>query len=499
MSRILHIFQDQIKFLMKQISSLLLAAGSLLTVYTHAQTTKKHKWTPSKEGKIFTTAQANSQYLQAHKAATFQSMPQPLETNVCIFVDPSHQFQSVIGFGGAITDASAETFAKLPKQKQAEILRAYYDSVNGLGYNIVRTNMNSCDFSSDSYTYVQDNDKSLSTFNIDHDKKYRLPLLQQAKKAIGKDFTLYVSPWSPPAWMKDNNSMIHGGHLKTEYYDAWANYFVKYIQALEKNNLPVWGLTVQNEPMANQIWESCIFSAEQERDFLKKSLGPVLWKNGMKDKKVIVWDHNRDLIYQYASTILNDPEAAKYVWGTGIHWYETWTKSSPLFDNVKLLKESFPNNNLIFTEGCKEKYDFAKINDWSLGEMYGNQILNDLNNGITGWTDWNILLDTQGGPNHVGNFCFAPIHADVNTGELYYTKEYWYIAQFSKFIRPGARRVIASSNRDKLQTTAFLNQDGRLVVVVLNTSDDQLDYSLWIKGNASKAISLPHSIATWVL
>ncbi len=465
----------------------------------NAQSNKTLQWKPSLQGKIVTTAKANTQYLQAEISPNFSAMPQPLETEVCVFVDPAHQFQSIIGFGGAITDASAETFAKLSQQKKNEIISAYYDSVNGLGYNVMRTNMGSCDFSSDSYSYVQDNDQSLSTFNIDHDRKYRLPLLQQARKAIGKDFTFFISPWSPPAWMKDNNSLIHGGHLKTEYYNTWSNYFVKYIQSLEKSDLPIWGLTIQNEPMANQIWESCIFTAEQERDFLKKSLGPTLKKNGMKDKKIIIWDHNRDLIYQYASTILNDPEAAQYVWGTGIHWYETWTKSQPLFANEKLLKESFPNINLIFTEGCKEKYDFDKINDWLLGELYGNQILNDLNAGVTAWTDWNILLDTKGGPNHVGNFCFAPIHADVNTGELYYTKEYWYIAQFSKFIRPGAKRIAASSNRDKLQTTAFLNKDGKMVVIVLNTSDEQLNYSLWIKGKASKATSQPHSIATWVL
>lgn len=478
----------------------ILLFASCSSIYLHAQTAaKNYNWKPAQQGKIITTAKTSTQYLQSETAPVFASMPQPLETNVCIFVDPTHQFQTMVGFGGAITDAAAETFAQLPQQKKDEIIRAYYDSVNGLGYNIVRTNMNSCDFSSDSYTYVKDNDKSLSTFNIDHDRKYRIPLLQLAKNAIGKDFTFFISPWSPPAWMKDNNSLIHGGHLKTEYYTTWANYFVKYIQELEKLQLPVWGLTVQNEPMANQIWESCIFSAEQERDFLKTSLGPVLRAKGMKDKKVIIWDHNRDLIYQYASTILNDPEAAKYVWGTGIHWYETWTKSQPLFANEKLLKESFPNINLFFTEGCKEKYDFEKIKDWSLGELYGNQILNDLNAGITGWTDWNILLDTKGGPNHVGNFCFAPIHADVNTGELCYTKEYWYIAQFSKFIRPGAKRVAASSNRDKLQTTAFLNKDGHLVVVVMNMSDDSVDYSLWIKGKASKSTSQPHSIATWIL
>ena len=484
---------------MKKIRLYFLLFASVGTLYLPAQIVKNQPWKPASHSKIITTSKTQTKYLQSEVASSFEALPQPLETNVCVFVDPTHQFQTFIGFGGAITDAAAETFAKLPSDKKSEIIRAYYDKVSGLGYNVVRTNMNSCDFSSDTYTYIQNKDVNLKTFNIDHDRKYRIPMLQEARKAIGKDFTLFVSPWSPPSWMKDNDNMLHGGHLKPEYYNTWAHYFVKYIQVLEKLNLPVWGLTIQNEPMANQIWESCIFSAEEERDFLKKSLGPVLRQNGMRDKKVIIWDHNRDLIYQYASTILNDPEAAQYVWGTGIHWYETWTKSQPLFVNEKILQESFPKVNLFFTEGCKEKYDFEKINDWSLGEMYGNQILNDLNAGIVGWTDWNILLDTKGGPNHVGNFCFAPIHADVNTGELYYTKAYWYIAQFAKYIRPGARRVVASSNRDKLQTTAFLNKDGSLVVVVMNQSEENLDYSLWINGKACKSTSQAHSIATWIL
>ncbi|MGN6196757.1 MAG: glycoside hydrolase family 30 protein, partial [Ginsengibacter sp.] len=183
----------------------------------------------------------------------------------------------------------------------------------------------------------------------------------------------------------------------------------------------------------------------------------------------------------------------------GFHWYETWTKSTPLFDNVKRVQEAFPNVNLMFTEGCKENFDYNKIMDWSLGELYGNNILNDLNNGITAWCDWNILLDQTGGPNHVGNFCYAPVIANTNTGEVFYTNEYYYIGQFSKFIRPGARRVSASSNRDILQATSFINKDGKLAVVVMNRTDNPISYHLWINGQWAKAVSKAHSIATILL
>ena len=275
----------------------------------------------AKEARIYTTAKNQTEKFALTKAS-FQNFPQPTERDICVFVDPDFKYQKISGIGGAITDASAETFYKLAKDKQQEIINAYFGK-NGLNYNLVRTNMNSCDFSSDSYTYVQENDKELKTFNIQHDEKYKIPMIKWAQKTIGKDFKFYFSPWSPPAWMKDNNDMLHGGKLKKEYYQSWANYYVKFIKEYEKRGIPVWGLTVQNEPMATQIWESCIYTAEEEAAFLGKNLGPTLWKNGYKDKKVIIWDHNRDLIYQRATTTLADQSANKYASGIGFHWYET--------------------------------------------------------------------------------------------------------------------------------------------------------------------------------
>jgi len=273
-----------------------------------------------KKVNVYTTADSSNLRMSlTDSSLQFTEFGQPKETQPCVFVDPSKTFQTIVGIGGALTDATAETFAKLPKEKQQELLQAFYSSKKGIGYTLARTNINSCDFSSDSYTYVADNDKQLKTFNIDHDRKFKIPLIKQAIAAAGGKLSLFVSPWSPPAWMKDNNDMLHGGKLKAEFADAWANYYVKFIQAYEKENIPVWGLSVQNEPMATQKWESCVFTGEEERDFIKNHLGPVLYKNNMASKKLIAWDHNRDLIYQRASTLLNDKEAAKYIWGIGFH------------------------------------------------------------------------------------------------------------------------------------------------------------------------------------
>jgi len=450
-----------------------------------------------KDVSIYTTAKNQTEKFVPSKGS-FQNFPQPKETDICVFVDPDFKYQKITGIGGAITDASAETFYKLPQDKQKEFLEAYFGK-NGLQYNLIRTSMNSSDFSSGSYTYVEENDKALKTFNIQHDEQYKIPMIKEAQKMIGKNFKFYFSPWSPPAWMKDNNNMLRGGKLKKEYYQPWANYYVKFIKEYEKRGIPVWGLSVQNEPMATQTWESCIYTAEEEAEFLGKYLGPTLWKNGYKNKEVIIWDHNRDLLYQRATTTLSDPLANKYATGIGFHWYETWTKSQPLFENVEETTKAFPNKFLIFTEGCVEKFKFDEIYDWRLGEIYGKNMINDFNNGISAWTDWNILLDEKGGPNHVGNFCFAPIIADTRTGELHYTAEYYYIGHISKYVQMNARRLGTVTNRDFLISTSFMNPNGQMVVVVMNSSDQETQYNLWIEGQSVSVKSPANSIQTIVI
>jgi len=479
---------------MNRILTSLFLLGTLIPV--NAQNFWKN--TTKKTAQLVITNAKTNEKLVNKGTVTFEPFAQPKETNACIFVDPDFRYQKLIGIGGAITDASAETLYKMPKAKQQEILDAYYGK-KGLGYTLVRTNMNSCDFSSDSYTYVKDNDTSLKSFNISHDEKFKIPMIKEAQKRIGKDFTFYFSPWSPPAWMKSNQNMLKGGRLENQYYQTWADYYIRFIQEYEKRGINVWGLTIQNEPMAVQTWESCIYTAEEEGDFLRNNLGPTLWKNGYKDKKVMIWDHNRDLIYQRATTTLQDPETAKYAHGIGYHWYETWNNKTQLFNNLGETQKAFPGMFLAFTEGCKEKFDLKQIYDVSLGELYGRNMLNDFNEGTALWTDWNVLLDETGGPNHVGNFCFAPIIADTKTGEVHYTYEYYYIGQVSKFVKPGAQRIGNSSNRAALISTSFMNENAELVTVIMNESDQDIETYLWIEGQAAKLSAPAHSIQTIIL
>jgi glucosylceramidase len=453
------------------------------------------------KGKVYTTAHKSALKLSLTSEIAFLEFKQPLETDIDIVVSPNKEFQEFVGIGAALTDAAAETFYKLSEKNQELFLAAYFDQEKGIGYSLARTIIHSCDFSTESYTYVEEGDTDLKTFSIAHDRKYRIPFTKRALKAAGGNLTMYASPWSPPAFMKTNNSMLKGGKLKKEFYQPWANYYSKFIKAYEKEGIPIWGLSIQNEPMAVQRWESCIYTAEEERDFLKYFLGPTLEKDGLGEKKIIVWDHNRDLLFQRASTILNDPAAAKYVWGTGFHWYEDWKDGTPMFKNVASVYEAYPDKKLIFTEGCNEGYDLERLEneDPRLAERYGKAMINDFNNGTVAWTDWNILLDETGGPNHVGNFCFSPVHGNTKTNVLTFTNTFYYIGHFSKFIRPGAKRISSVSSSNSILATAFKNEDNTIAIIAMNTTDTPLAYTVTIALKTAKLKLAAHSIQTIVL
>ena len=453
---------------------------------------------PGKRVLVYTTAESTSFRLTPTDTLAFRPSESTSEGKVYVFVDPKKTFQPFIGIGGALTDAAAETFAKLPAARQDELIAAYYSADRGIGYTLARTNIHSCDFSSESYTYVTEGDKDLTSFSIAHDLRYRIPLIKRAMAATGNRLKLFASPWSPPAYMKDNNDMLHGGHLRPEFYRAWALYYTKFIKSYRQAGVPIWGITVQNEPMATQTWESCVYQATDERDFVKNYLGPAMVEQGLRDVNVMVWDHNRDLILQRVQTILDDPAAAEYVWGVAFHWYEDWSGGTQMYDNVALVHQLYPTKHLLFTEGTPANFDSTAYGRWSLGEAYGRSMIHDFNSGTEGWTDWNILLDERGGPNHVGNFCFAPIHADTRTGTLIYTNSYYYIGHFSKFIRPGARRIVASPSRSMLLTTGFVNDDGTVIVVVMNPTAQGGPYNLTVGGASVEITTRPHSIQTVV-
>jgi glucosylceramidase len=289
--------------------------------------------------------------------------------------------------------------------------------------------------------------------------------------------------------MKSNGQMNHGGQLLPQYRAAWARCFVRFIQAYEAEGVPIWAVSTQNEPAATQRWDSCLYSAEEERDFVRDHLGPALEQAGLGHIKIVIWDHNRDLMVERASVVYSDPQAARYVWGTGFHWY-----GEDHFDHVQLLHDAWPDKQLLFTEGCQEGGPHP--GEWSLAERYARSVIQDLNHWTVGWIDWNLLLDEYGGPNHVGNYCSAPVLADAGRGQLNFQSSYAAMGHFARFMQPGAQRVLCAATREALECTAVVNPDGCLAVVVLNRSDVALDFNLRL-GTRHTALHLPaHALLT---
>ena len=408
-----------------------------------------------------------------------------------LLVDASKVRQKIMGFGGAFTEASASIYSKLDPDKKQEIIQSYFSDDGGNSYSFGRTHINSCDFSLGNYAYTEtDGDVDLNHFSIEHDRSMLIPFIKDAMKEANEHLQIMASPWSPPAWMKSNGEMNNGGKLKKIYRKSWANYYCKFIEAYEQEGVPIWGVSVQNEPAAKQIWDSCLYTAEEERDFVRDFLGPAFHSNRLNDKKIVIWDHNRDEMVERARTVLSDPVAAKYVWGTGFHWY-----NGDHFDNVQKVHNEFPDKNLIFTEGCQE--DGPHIGSWDLGEQYARSIINDLNRWTVAWLDWNLILDGQGGPNHVGNLCSAPIIVDNN--EILYQSSYYYIGHFSRYIKRGDHILHSEINSDDLLTLSAVDTSGTIKTVVMNDNDACREFEL-VHNNSSSPISIPaHSILTIII
>lgn len=407
------------------------------------------------------------------------------KSNDRIIINTGEKFQKILGFGGAITESSAYVLGKYKDKNK--ILKDYFDEKNGLGYNFTRVHINSCDFSLDNYSYVDENDESLNSFSLDNDEKYILPILREVKDIRKEDLNILSSPWSPPKYMKTNGDMNNGGKIKDNYKGLWAKYYVRYIEEMKKKGFNIWGVTVQNEPAAKQVWDSCEYTAEEERDFIKYFLGPEFEKNNLLDKKIIIWDHNRDLVYDRAKVVLDDKEANKYVWGTGIHWYV-----SEEFENTSKVHNEYPDKHLIFTEGCQE--GGVHIGSWKTGERYGRNIIGDFNNYVEAWIDWNIVLDETGGPNHVGNLCDAPIIIENNSNVIY-NSSFYYIAHFSKFIKKDSIRVLSKSDIDKVHCLACIN-DGVTTVVIMNENEEDKTVNLNIDGEEISIKLTKNSIYT---
>ena len=404
---------------------------------------------------------------------------------------PDVMYQKIRGFGGAFTEAAGYTLSKLSEENQKEIAEAYFGE-DGIGYTMGRTHINSCDFSLSNYAYVEDpEDSNLDTFTRERDQLYIVPFIRLAQQVSKEHIEFLASPWSPPAFMKTNGKMNQGGKLKEEYRKLWAEYICRYIKDCREDGIPVNMITIQNEPEATQEWDSCRYSAVEEMEFVRDYLGPVMKEQGLSDVEIYIWDHNKEIMYERAKDILKDEKAAEYIAGVGFHWY-----TGDHFEAVSLVREQFPDKELLFTEGCVEYSRFMDSNDVYKAEMYAHDILGNLNAGMNGYIDWNLVLDEKGGPNHVNNLCAAPIMCDCTSGTYEKRLSYYYVGHFSKYIHRGARRIAVTKYTDQIEVTAFLNPDGEKIVVLLNKQNSNIPVVLREYGKGTELIVKAHSIVT---
>lgn len=407
-----------------------------------------------------------------------------------INVYPDVMYQKMRGFGGAFTESAAHNYAGMSDAKKKELTEAYFGA-DGLRYNFGRIHMNSCDFSLGNYTYVEEGDDELKTFSIEHDFKQIIPMIKAAQEESGRPMEFLLSPWSPPAFMKTNGEMNHGGSLKREYYQTWAEYFVRFIKAYREAGIEIGYLTVQNEPMAVQTWDSCIYTSEEEGLFVREYLGPQLEKAGLSEVGIFVWDHNKEEAYQRFKETVSVEETRKYVKGAALHWY-----TGDHFEAIELIRRMYPDKEVFFTEGCVEYSRFADSGEVQKAEMYAHDILGNLNAGISASIDWNLLLDKKGGPNHVGNFCAAPIMCDAANDTYEKRLTYYYIGHFSRYIEPGAVRLGTTRYSDQVEATAFLNPDGGRVLVLLNKTEKSVPVTVREEGCGIELELEPHTIRT---
>jgi len=432
----------------------------------------------------------------------------PSKNPVHITIHPEEKFQSITGFGGSFTEASASLLNRLSKENRTKILGAYFGET-GARYSLTRTHINSCDFSLGNYSYAPvELDSNLTHFSIKEDMDDIVPMIKEAMAISKEGFKIISSPWTAPPWMKDNKDW-RGGKLLPEYYDTWALFFSKYIQAYKNEGINIWGLTIENEPLGcGNNWESMHYTPQEMNVFLKHHLSPQLKKDGQQ-VKVLGYDQNRDMLKQWADGMYDDADAKDLYDGMAVHWYAS--TYDYFGDALQYTYQKAPGKHIIQTEGCIDAqvpkwkddqwYWKKEATDWGWTwapedqkylhpkyapvHRYAGDIIGCLNNRVDGWIDWNMVLDKQGGPNWFKNWCIAPVIVDAEKDEVYFTPLYYVMAHFSKFMRPGAVKIGCEITNKDIMATAVKNPDGTIALAIFNPTE--IEQSIEITINNKKA------------
>ncbi|KAG1709015.1 hypothetical protein DVH05_022646 [Phytophthora capsici] len=457
-----------------------------------------HLHLSSNEAGVFTTSQAGDRL-------TFSTAEVESTANAAadFIIDTSTTYQSIIGFGGAFTDSSAINLYRLDSGLQEALVNAYFGD-DGLQYSIGRIPIGSTDFSLTIYSYNDvEGDLAMENFSIDMDKDKKIPFIQRAMSASSRGMKLYASSWAPPAWMTTENTTINcavQGYPGGEYWKALALYYSKFVSAYKEEGIPIWAMTTQNEPTQQfsfKYWQSLRFNVTTERDFIKRDLGPRM-KADHPDLKIIMMDDQKDLLLDWDATLL-DADSAQYVSGVGVHWYKNLDfllDTAGNFADLETFHKSYPDLFILATEACEgylidglmtgpgptlQNPTFA----WQRAQIYARDIIGDLAHYASGWTDWNLALNTTGGPTWIDNLIDSPILIDEEGGAEFYKQPMFYaMGHFSKFLPADSVRVAlttsssAASTLSKVDRVAFLTPDNQVVFILSNRDSSAHDITL---------------------
>lgn len=467
------------------------------------------------------------------------TLPKAVEANV-IGLYPDYTFQTVQGWGCAMTEASCYLLSQMTPETRRAALAKWFGP-EGMNAGFIRMHIDSCDYSLSEYQAVADPiaDPELETFNIDRDRKWTLPVVKEALQMAGGNLRVLLSPWSPPYQWKtppefsQNDAAVYGGEilkidtdkpgrsfggrLKKEYYGSWAKYLVKFVRAYLDEGIPVSMLSLQNEASAATAWDSCLWSGEEERCFLKEYLYPELERAGLAGKiHLLIWDHNKERAIEHIDAFMADAEAADKVDGFALHWY-----SGDHFEALDLLSRRYPDKLLLHTESCPlhmpgSALSMSPTEDGVLNSAgsgaertpqqidhqdaidYAHDIIGDLNHGLNGWMDWNMIVDVNGGPRHViGGFAAPLIYED--DGAYSETLSYVYLRTIAGAFHPGAVRIGKSVFGRDVEAAACRNTDGSFGLLLLNQADKDLTVNVRMSGRIIRDVALPAKTLTSIV
>ena len=491
---------------------------------------------------IYQTSQAgdNLELVATRSPRNVSPDPEAASPGRELHANPDQQYQQLHGFGASFTESSAWNLAAIPVELRRDVLTRLFSPVDGAGFSLTRTHINSSDYSNNHYSYVDEGDEALSSFSVQEDLKgfsgdendqvqgialedadYDLiPMILEAQSIPGAEFGIIASPWSPPSWMKTGESAeMTNGSLLPEYYGVWARYLSMYITAYAELGIELWGMTPQNEPLHahDARWDSNGWTAAEARDFLRDYLGPQLVEDGHLETadldagvRVLIYDHNKSVMNEYVAPTYEDPEASQYAWGTAFHWYAASEQEENDWyrEELAVLQATWSEKGMIHTESSIDidpddpvgqywRLSFDYAGDFVPFDTYAYDIITNLENGTQGYVEWCMILSNEGKPNPYDNFNSAPILIDPVSDSVTYTPLYYLLSHFSKFIRPGAHRIgLRDAEVQGVIQTAAKNPDGSIAVVIFNSNEASVDLDVRLGGNSYPTRIAPRAMQT---